>query len=528
MSRGPKSRFGSVTGKKIEKQVRMDAARFRPYASSRGGHGVASGANHRGKPVMDSNIGHKSNILSNEKLASSSMNTSKTNKRDNVANDANRRDNVASLLVGQTPLKDSNTRHMNSSRMDVSLDPLLRNARENNRRDDGVSYLASKLDRRNPLKDKNIKHNYSSAMHVCLAPLSRTDNKRSVPVEANRQISHALRPIKQDSPRKNNNTKRVEAIMPNGNVTRRDDSIVVLRSLEDHDPLKAKTTMNRSKHINNSQSPQFKAMAGLVHRPKNFDGLDGCNDALPSGLKRQVSLDNGGGFIVDNHSDRELTIKATEEASPKRMKKQRNKEAKGDDTSDRKPMDEINGDVYPFGVKDYSERNLTYGSMKRQRGNTKTNEDEAIDNDDMELMEVEDVEARDCRPKNKKKRGIESNEVGDGKADDSFAKKKLESLPKDDVSLDCTNEATQPEKLTHRKLKKWRQDIMRNEDEELHVDGGDHSPLDADDDSLRLTSQAPIPIDCLAEVPTPFVLEHVKKQCNYCSKPIDEPIWRCF
>jgi hypothetical protein len=316
--------------------------------------------------------------------------------------------------------------------------------------------------------------------------------------------------------------------MPNGNFPRRDDSIVVLRSLDDHDPLKAKTTMNRSKHINNSQSPQFKAMAGLVHRPKNFDGLDGYNDALPSRLKRQVSLDNGGGFIVNNHSDRELTIKETEEASPKQMKKQRNKEAKGDDTSDRNPMGEINGDVYPFGVKDYSERNLTYGPMKRQRGNTKTNEDEAIDNGDMELMEVEDVEAHDCRPKNKKKRGIESNEVDDGKADDCFAKKKLESLPKDHVSLDCTNEATQPEKLTHRKLKKWRQDIMRNEDEELHVDGGDHSPLDADDDSSRLTSQAPIPIDCLAEVPAQFVLEHVKKQCNYCSKPIDEPIWRYF
>jgi len=63
MSRGPKSRFGSVTGKKIEKQVRMDAARFRPYASSRGGHGVASGANHRGKPVMDSNIGHEQHFV---------------------------------------------------------------------------------------------------------------------------------------------------------------------------------------------------------------------------------------------------------------------------------------------------------------------------------------------------------------------------------------------------------------------------------------------------------------------------------
>ncbi|CAD6267083.1 unnamed protein product [Miscanthus lutarioriparius] len=309
--------------------------------------------------------------------------------------------------------------------MNVSLDLLLRNARKNNRRDDGVAYLASKLDRRNPLKDKNINHNNSSAMHASSATLSRTDNKRSVPVEANRQVSHALRPIKQDSPRKNNNPKRVEAIMPNGNVTRRDDSIVALRSLDDHDPLKAKTTMNRSKHINNSQSPQFKAMAGLVHRPKNFDGLDRYDDALPSRLKRQV----------------------------------------------------------------------------------------------------EDVEARDCRPKNKKKRGIESNEVDDGKGDDSFAKKTLESLPKDHVSLDCTNEATQPKKLTHRKLKKWRQDIMRNEDEELHVDGGDHSPLDADDDSSRLTSQAPILIDCLAKVPAPFVLEHVKKKCNYCSKSIDEPIW---
>jgi hypothetical protein len=209
MSREPKSRFRSVAGKKIEKQVRMDATRFHPYASNRRGHGVASGANHLGKPVMDSHIGHKSNILSNGKLASSSMNASKTNKRDNAANDANRRDNVASLLVGQTPIKDSNTRHMNSSTMNVSLDPLLRNALKNNRRDDGVAYLASKLDRRNPLKDKNINHNNSSAMHVSSATLSRTNNKRSVPVEANRQVGHALRPIKQDSPRKNNNTKRV-------------------------------------------------------------------------------------------------------------------------------------------------------------------------------------------------------------------------------------------------------------------------------------------------------------------------------
>ena len=69
---------------------------------------------------------------------------------------------------------------------------------------------------------------------------------------------------------------------------------------------------------------------------------------------------------------------------------------------------------------------------------------------------------------------------------------------------------------------------MRNEDEELHVDGGDHSPLDADGDSSRFTSQDPISIDCLAEVPAPFVLEHVKQQCNYCSKPIDKPIWRYF
>ena len=70
MSRTPKSRFGSVSGKKIEKQVRMDAARFRSYPSNRGGHGVVSGANHHGQAIMDSNIGHKRNILSNEELAS--------------------------------------------------------------------------------------------------------------------------------------------------------------------------------------------------------------------------------------------------------------------------------------------------------------------------------------------------------------------------------------------------------------------------------------------------------------------------
>jgi len=556
-----------VAGKKIEKQVRKEARFLPKNVNIRRGHGVASGANHRGKPIMDSNIRHMSNFLSN--VASSGTDTSKTNKRadaandvdgrdnvaslsvgqtpikdsntrhlnsssktnnkDDVANDANRRDNVASLSVGQTLIKDSNTRHLKSSTMNVNSDPLLRNPCKNNRRDDGVPYLASQQDRQNPLKDKNIKDNNTFAMHTSLATLSRTDNnKRSIPVEANRQVNHASRPVKQESPRKNTNTKRVEAIMPNRNVTRRDSSILVLRS-EDHDPLKAKTIMNRSEHINNSQSPPFKAMEGLVHKTKNFDGLDGYNDALPSRLKWQVSLDNGGRSIVGKHSDRKLMIKATKEASPKRMKKQRNTEEKGDDTSGRSPMVEINGDAYPIGVKDYSERNLSYDSMKRQRGNTKTNQDEAIDNSDMKLMEVEDggtqLETCDRTPKNKKKRGIESNEVGDGDAEDSFAKKNLESLPKDHVPLDCSNEAIEVEKLTYRKSKKWRHDIMRNDDEELHVDGGDHSPLDADGDSSRLTSQAPISIHCLAEVPAPFVLEHVKQLCNYCSKPIDKPIW---
>lgn len=121
------------------------------------------------------------------------------------------------------------------------------------------------------------------------------------------------------------------------------------------------------------------------------------------------------------------------------MKKQGTTEAKGDDTSGRSPMGEINGDAYPFGVKDYSERNLSYGLMKRQRGNTETNEDEAIDNGDMNLMVVEDgdtqLETHDRRPMNNKKRGIQSNEVGDGEANGSFAKINLESLPKDHVSL---------------------------------------------------------------------------------------------
>jgi len=265
----PKSRFRSMAGKRIEKQVRKDATMFCPYASNGRDHGVASGANHRGKPNMGSNIGHERNILSSEKLASSTMNASKTIKRDNVVTDANRRDNNASLLVGQSPIKGSNTRHMNSSTMNVSLDPSLRNPRKNNRRDDGVPYLASQLDRRSPTKDKNIKYNNTSEMHSSLATLSRTDNKRSVVVEANRQVNNTSRPIKQDPPRKITNTKRVHAIMPNGNLT------PLARSC-------SKSSQMVTPLLNEMRQPTTSSF-------KNSDGLDRYNDALPCRLKREVS-----------------------------------------------------------------------------------------------------------------------------------------------------------------------------------------------------------------------------------------------
>ena len=66
MSRAPKSRFGSMAEKKIEKQVRMDVARFCPYSSNRGGHGVASGANHRMDSVGFINPGSLMDRLSSK------------------------------------------------------------------------------------------------------------------------------------------------------------------------------------------------------------------------------------------------------------------------------------------------------------------------------------------------------------------------------------------------------------------------------------------------------------------------------
>ena len=112
----------------------------------------------------------------------------------------------------------------------------------------------------------------------------------------------------------------------------------------------------------------------------------------------------------------------------------------------------------------------------------------------------------------------EMNGCNDITNDDNLRSRK-ESLPEEIKSHDDGSEGENP---THQTIKRRRKYIGSNEDEDE-----DDNDNDNDNDNQSLEGVAnDILKNCHTRVTKPFVANCPKKQCYYCSKPIDEPVWR--